>query len=134
MSGPTVIFYESPHRIEITLEELQRGVGDVPVIVARELTKAHEELVRGPISTIVGRLSAIKGEFTVVVDIGHLPEHGAPTGFGAPSVEAVRSEFGLLTINKAQTRRQAISALSRRYGVSAKLIYAALEEAKKSGG
>ena len=48
--GGTVVFFEAPHRIRETLGELQREVGDCQVAVCRELTKKHEELVRGPIS------------------------------------------------------------------------------------
>ena len=66
----TVVFFEAPHRIRRTLEEIQTTVGDQPVVVCRELTKAHEELVRGPISVALQRLSIIKGEFTVVIEIG----------------------------------------------------------------
>lgn len=133
-SGPTVVFYEAPHRIQITLEEIQHRMGDVPIIVARELTKAHEELVRGPISSVISRLSALRGEFTVVVDVGHSTDILADPESRPPSAEAISAEFGRLTINRARTRRQAISALSRRWGVSAKLIYSALEAVKKSGG
>src|SRR6185503_18413527 len=49
-AGGTVVFFEAPHRIRETLSELQRIVGDCPVVIGRELTKIHEQLVRGPIS------------------------------------------------------------------------------------
>ena len=45
-----VVFFEAPHRIRETLEQLISVVGDCPLVVCRELTKIHEELVRGPIS------------------------------------------------------------------------------------
>ncbi len=50
LSDSVAIFYEAPHRILATLNDLQRHLGDVEVMVAREITKAHEELVKGPIS------------------------------------------------------------------------------------
>ncbi len=65
----TVVFFEAPHRIERTMGELLEAVGDVEVAVGRELTKVHENWVRGPITTVVGRLES-RGEFTVVVNIG----------------------------------------------------------------
>ena len=64
--GGTVVFFEAPHRIRETLGELRRVAGDCPVVVCRELTKIHEELVRGPISEVLDRLDAPVGEFTVV--------------------------------------------------------------------
>src|SRR4051812_36051684 len=49
----TVIFFEAPHRIDETLREFHRELGDCDVAVGRELTKVHEHLVRGPISTVI---------------------------------------------------------------------------------
>src|SRR6185295_7272847 len=50
----TVVFFESPHRIRETLIEVGASVGDCRAVVCRELTKVHEELVRGPISHVAG--------------------------------------------------------------------------------
>ena len=125
-----MVFFEAPHRIRVTLEELRRLAGDCQVAVARELTKAHEQLVRGPISRVLNGLDQERGEFTVVADIGHTPtnRHAVALELG----ELVR-EFGDLTADGGFTRRQAIAQLSRRHHVSAKEVYAALEQAKKSG-
>ena len=132
-AGPTVVFYEAPHRIKRTLEEIQAKIGDVPIVLARELTKVHEELVRGPISRVLsGNLTAL-GEFTVVVNIGHLTDFNITNSAQPPSDQAIVAEFGLLTTNRVNTRRQAIAALSRKYGLSAKHTYRVLEEAKRSG-
>src|SRR5713101_2514268 len=49
----TIVFYEAPHRIRETLEQFQRAIGDCEVVICRELTKAHESLVRGHISQII---------------------------------------------------------------------------------
>ena len=70
--GGTVVFFEAPHRIRRTLERASaQSSATVQVVVGRELTKIHEELVRGPISAVSERLDDDRGEFTVVVDIGH---------------------------------------------------------------
>src|SRR5688572_4307537 len=69
-----VVFYEAPHRISQTLAEIQGMIGDRQVVLGRELTKAHEELVRGPISSVLLQVRTLKGEFTVVLDIGHTTE------------------------------------------------------------
>jgi 16S rRNA (cytidine1402-2'-O)-methyltransferase len=66
-SSGLVVFYEAPHRILETLDRVRQVVGDVEACVGRELTKVHEELVRGPISAISGRLENARGELTVVV-------------------------------------------------------------------
>jgi len=45
--APVVVFYEAPHRLQATLAELRRRVGNVNVVLARELTKLHEEVTAG---------------------------------------------------------------------------------------
>ena len=62
----TLIFYEAPHRIEETLEDMQEIFGDREVCVARELTKIHEEFQFGKLSEVRPRLKAL-GEFVVMV-------------------------------------------------------------------
>src|SRR5262245_30536943 len=77
-AGRTVVFFESPNRIRQTLEDLLRAVGNQRITLARELTKAHEELVFGPISDVMARLKAPLGEFTAVIEIGETTELAAP--------------------------------------------------------
>jgi 16S rRNA (cytidine1402-2'-O)-methyltransferase len=128
--GGTVIFFEAPHRIRATLERLLQVAGDCQVAVGRELTKAHEELVRGPISVVLLGLSEPRGEFTVVANIGHMTEQAMP---GAPSAESLFVEFGQLTYNGGLRRRAAIAALAKKYGQSTGEVYQAIEQAKKRG-
>jgi 16S rRNA (cytidine1402-2'-O)-methyltransferase len=68
--GHTLIFFESPHRLLASLEDALTELGDRPAAVARELTKLHEEILRGPLSSVLEELrgrAALKGEFVVVV-------------------------------------------------------------------
>jgi 16S rRNA (cytidine1402-2'-O)-methyltransferase len=62
----TLIFYESPHRIEGTLTDLLEILGDREVCVARELTKLHEEFLFGKLSEISGKVKSL-GEFVIVL-------------------------------------------------------------------
>src|SRR5215472_2777355 len=73
-AGATVVFFESPHRIRQTLEDIRTRVGDIRIVLARELTKVHEQLVRGPISEVLTCVNVDIGEATIVADIGHKPE------------------------------------------------------------
>lgn len=68
--GHTLILFESPHRILASLEDALAELGDRPVAVGRELTKMHEEVLRGKLSEVLEELKArpgIKGELVVVV-------------------------------------------------------------------
>jgi 16S rRNA (cytidine1402-2'-O)-methyltransferase len=129
-AGRTVVFFESPHRIEATLQALLRSVGDCDVCVGRELTKAHEELVRGPISRVLAGLGSPRGEFTIVADVGRLTNVGQAE---PPSDQEIMDEFGEMTNRVGWTRRKAVAALARKYAMSAKAVYDAIERAKISG-
>ncbi len=66
----TLVFFESPHRLLPSLADAQAELGDRPAAVARELTKLHEEVLRGKLSELAANLTArlsLKGEFVVVV-------------------------------------------------------------------
>ena len=68
-TGATHIVYEAPHRILGTLEDLAAVFGDTPVVVARELTKMHEEFLRGTAKEIYATLAAraqVRGEIVVL--------------------------------------------------------------------
>ena len=67
----TVIFYESPHRILKTLETLKEALGDIEIVVARELTKKFEEVVRKKTSEMIAYFSnkQVLGEFVVLFNL-----------------------------------------------------------------
>ncbi len=66
----TLVFYESPHRIIETLEDLLKVFGNRKISISREITKIHEEIYRGSIESVLEELhsKAIKGEFVIVVE------------------------------------------------------------------
>jgi len=65
----TVVLYESPHRIERLLEDILEVYGDIEIVLARELTKKFEEVLREKTSTLIARFKASKprGEFIVIL-------------------------------------------------------------------
>lgn len=65
----TIIFYESPYRIKNTLQEMLEIFGNRKIVLARELTKKFEQIIRGEIAQILEQLGEkkLKGEFTIVV-------------------------------------------------------------------
>lgn len=64
----TLIFYEAPHRIEKMLKTVLEVLGDRKICVARELTKKHEEFIRGLCSEVIEEVKEIKGEIVVIVE------------------------------------------------------------------
>jgi 16S rRNA (cytidine1402-2'-O)-methyltransferase len=107
-----VVFFESPNRLAATLHELA-ALGDPPVAVSRELTKLHEEVVRGQASRLAGRFADARGECTVVVQ--SLPRRDA-------SEDEVRAYMA--EMHRAGARRSAAAAeAGRRFGIERQRAY-----------
>ena len=109
----TVIFYESPHRISKTLLALYQALGDRQAVIARELTKAHEEFIRGTLKEFLTIDEAtLKGEMVIVVEGDHsepivseeaiIQQLKAFLAEGLRSKEAIKKTAELLSVNKNQ--------------------------------
>lgn len=62
-----MIFYEAPHKLKDTLEDMLEELGDRQISIGRELTKIHEEFIRGKISSIIDTIE-IRGEYVLIVE------------------------------------------------------------------
>ena len=70
----TVILYEAPHKLMKTIENILENVGDVPCVLAKELTKIHEEFIRNSVSEvldIINSKDSIKGEYIILLDLSN---------------------------------------------------------------
>jgi 16S rRNA (cytidine1402-2'-O)-methyltransferase len=123
-----LIFYEAPHRIRATLQDMLTTFGDRLVALGRELTKVHEQLVVRPISQLLKELTEERGEFTVVV--AGAPQHS--TGQEVPPPAQMAREFGELTNIETVNRRDAIRTLATKYAISSREVFSLLERAKLS--
>lgn len=115
----TTIFYESPHRILESLEDLIAVLGDRPLAVARELTKLHEEFIRGSATQVLNDLrsrSSIKGEITVVLGGAQ-----ASTAEGNPIEEVARLQAG------GVDRMAAIKQVAKQFGLPKRDVYRMVE-------
>lgn len=64
----TIIIYEAPHKIKDSLNDLKNVVGDRKIVLARELTKIHEEFIRGNIDEIIEKSENLKGEMILLIE------------------------------------------------------------------
>lgn len=117
----TSILYESPRRLRETLEDLREALGDRRACVARELTKLHEEFLRGTISELLERLGEeVLGEITVVVEGGPRDASEAdPEGLlrarlaaGASVKDAAREVAEALGLPRKEVYRRALEIAS----------------------
>ena len=68
----TIILYEAPHKLLKTLEDILENVGDINCVIAKEITKVHEEFLRNNLNNILDELKrkeAIKGEYIILLDL-----------------------------------------------------------------
>lgn len=119
-----LVLFEAPHRIHESLRDVLEILGDRPVAVGRELTKVHEEWIRGRIPEVLDHDRLAQGELTVVIGPAATDGSGDP---GRPADLAV--EYGQMT-EAGRSRREAIRLLAARHGVSQRVIYALLEDSK----
>jgi len=119
----TLVAFEAPHRLLEALADIQAALGDRQVAVARELTKLHEEVWRGPVSAALAHYQAEppRGEITLVI--------GGATG--APEAETVRARWSEEQVRAAVAallgegvqRNQAIQRVARVSGWPRRAVY-----------
>lgn len=112
----TLVFYEAPHRIEKMLKACLEVLGDRECSLARELTKVHEEFLRGKISEILEVASELKGEMVLVVEGNHEePSAAIDAGFIIASVnEAIAS---------GKSKSDAVKEIAKKYNLSKNKVY-----------
>ena len=125
----TLTFFESPHRIIETLRDGEAIWGNRPIMVARELTKVHQEFLRGSAGHVADRLKTpVKGEITVVIG----PLTNIAVAVQSNDVD-IAGEFERKAAIGGASRRGAILETARKFGLSSKQVYAAIERVKKIG-
>jgi len=119
----TLVFYEAPHRIVETLAAVEQALGNRPVVVARELTKMHEELLRGTAAEVRAALSAresVRGEITLLIG-----KRAGVAEDDTPLTDAVDA-----CVAQGMSRMEAIKTVAHRRGLSKREVYGALEKSK----
>lgn len=121
----TVVFYEAPHRVTAALRDVVEVLGDRPVVVARELTKVHEEFLRGAASEVLEQLRTtepVKGEITLLI--------GRRTSEIAPAQPVAERVFEL--VSEGLSRMDAIKQTARENRLPKREVYRLVEEKTKT--
>ncbi len=116
----TTIIYEAPHKLTQTLIDLKEFVGERRVVLARELTKIHEEFIRGNIDEIIDIAKDLKGEIIILIQ-------GKPER----SMEEIQNEFNKLSLEEhyefyekqGLDKKDIIKRMAKDRGVSKNEIY-----------
>jgi len=123
----TVVLLESPHRVSTLLRDVLVELGNRQVAIARELTKLHEEVIRGRTSEVLARLPelTLKGELVVVLEGSRRAQ--------VLDLEELVGEARAL-VQAGMRKRDAASEVARKRGASANAIYESLLEADLAEG
>jgi 16S rRNA (cytidine1402-2'-O)-methyltransferase len=116
----TVIFYESPKRVSALLGEIISVFGDRYSVLSREMTKPHEEFIRGKLSEILYSLnerSIIRGECTLLVS------GKEPTDAGSPA--ALKDDLQRLLDTEGRALSEIVKVVSKKYGLPKNRVYKA---------
>jgi 16S rRNA (cytidine1402-2'-O)-methyltransferase len=112
----TLVFFETPHRIVEALEDIAQVLGDRPVVIARELTKIHEEFLHGTAAEVRAALAqrpVVKGEIVLMIGKGAQAAHDE-----RPIEEAVAE-----LIARGTPRMEALKVVARQRGISKREVY-----------
>ncbi len=121
----TMIFYEAPHRIEKCLNDCLEVFGDRKMTLARELTKMHEEFLRGSISEVLDVIDEVRGEMVIVMDGNH----------DEPSKAIDMSDVIKMvneSIEAGMSTRDAIKDVASKTGIKKNKIYDAVNNQSRS--
>jgi 16S rRNA (cytidine1402-2'-O)-methyltransferase len=116
----TLIFYEAPHRLLVTLADMIAVLGPRRACLARELTKVHEEWLHGTLTEILESLSSrpkIQGEATLLVEPGEPPK----TPVAWP--ESVREHLEAEMAKGGMTQKEALKTVARQRGITRREAY-----------
>jgi len=115
----THIFYEAPHRIVDTLADIEATFGPTqPIVIARELTKLHEEFLRGPVSELRTQLAsrpAVRGEIVLLLTLA--------TNIAAPTQRSIAAEVAALIETESLSEKDALKRVARDRGIGKSEAY-----------
>jgi 16S rRNA (cytidine1402-2'-O)-methyltransferase len=124
----TLVFYEAPHRILDTLADLEAVFGPaLSVVVARELTKIHEEFLRGTVAEVRRELAGrdrMRGEMTLLV---HAQPSGAPGPSHLGTRESITDRVARLQTEAGIDEKEALKRIARELGQSKSEVYRELQ-------
>ncbi len=134
----TVIFYEAPHRIEETLSDVAAVLGPARhIVIAREVTKVHEEFLRGPAGEILERVRAhpLKGEITLLIAkpgprVAHASPVLARVGKEGAAPMSTRDRVRALMQSEKLDEKSALKRVAKELGISKSAAYRELQRTK----
>jgi 16S rRNA (cytidine1402-2'-O)-methyltransferase len=127
----TLIFYEAPHRVLDTIADFEAVWGtDLRVVVARELTKIHEEFLRGTVADVRADLVSrdrMRGEITLLIEAPARTAASASTPGTGPAHERIADRIARIQAEAGIDEKEALKRLARELGRSKSEVYRELQ-------
>lgn len=116
----TIIIYEAPHRLIETLKEIKEKFGNINIVVAKEITKIHEQFIRGDVEAVINKIENPKGEYIILFEIN-----------GKSEEEEQKEEINKMTIEEqfeiyikeGLSKKDAIKKIAKNTGTRKDEIY-----------
>jgi 16S rRNA (cytidine1402-2'-O)-methyltransferase len=131
VTARTLIFYEAPHRLLDALADLELVFGpQLRVVVARELTKIHEEFLRGSVAEVRSELAGrdrIRGEITLLIEVPARNALGGGESGAANAKESVSARVARMQAESGVDEKEALKRVARELGQSKSEVYRELQ-------
>jgi len=121
-----IIFYEAPHRVMSFLEQLHEIFGNRNIVILRELTKVHEEILRGNVENILSQLSSkkLRGEFTIITE--GREKNRSEAGIPAEMIDTIK-----LMLNKNKSVKDIATSISESHKIRYRTAYKEVLDLKR---
>lgn len=114
----TIIIYEAPHKLKTTLEDLSKILENRQIVLAREITKIHEEFIRGTVNDIIKIQDSLKGEMVIIIE-GKKDAIKTENGLNSMSIE----EHFEFYMNQGYDKKEIIKKIAKDRGLSKNEVY-----------
>ena len=118
-SQDTIIMYEAPHKLISTLEDLSGFLGNRKIVLAKEITKIHEEFICGTVQEILTNLGNIKGEFVILIEKNNNIQNNDINFLNNLSMEEHFNYY----IKKGYSKNESIKNVAKDRNVSKNKVY-----------
>lgn len=128
----TLVFFEAPHRLRESLKDMMGAFGDRRAVAGREMTKLHEEFIRGSLQTIRAHFEAVEpqGEFVVVVEGAERVDRSPHEKWAGVSIE---DQLTQLMREQNLSKTEAVKAVSKLRGLPREVVYEIATSIRRPG-
>ena len=120
--GKTVVLYEAPHKLIKTLKDILNNIGNINCVLAREITKIHEEFIRGDISDLLEKIQEPKGEYVILLDLNNFKDNNKNNIEDEISEKTIEEQYKIYE-SQGMNKKDIIKQIAKNKNVPKNEIY-----------